>query len=156
MPFATAYAKYFQNSIREEALVTEARAGIIYARGGGGTIREIFQDVEQNYYAPDAALFTPMIFYDVEGYWEREATYGAGGKVQVPGVRLNVVLPEIVRFARASRGDVDSCLAKLAFTTDTPGILALLHEHAPVAATAMKALLSNRVDALARATWNRG
>ncbi|PVM92062.1 hypothetical protein DDF62_02595 [Caulobacter radicis] len=156
MPFATAYAKYFQNSIREEALVTEARAGIIYARGGGGTIREIFQDVEQNYYAPSAALFTPMIFYDGDGYWQRPAIYGADGKVQSPGIRLDVVLPDIVRFARASRKDAGSCLAKLAFTTDTPGILDLLNEHAPVAEKAMKALLSNPVESLARARWNRG
>jgi predicted Rossmann-fold nucleotide-binding protein len=50
MPFATNYAKYFDNSIREEALVNNSRAGIIYGRGGGGTLREIFQDVERNYY----------------------------------------------------------------------------------------------------------
>jgi hypothetical protein len=45
MPFATAYAAYLQNSIREASLVRECFAGIVYARGGGGTIREIFQDV---------------------------------------------------------------------------------------------------------------
>jgi hypothetical protein len=40
-PFASAYAKYFQNSIREEALITQSRAGIIYAQGAGGTLRNI-------------------------------------------------------------------------------------------------------------------
>lgn len=35
MPFATHYGKYFQNSIREEALVNNSRAGIIYAHGAG-------------------------------------------------------------------------------------------------------------------------
>ena len=45
MPFATHYGKYFQNSIREEALVSNSRAGIIYGQGGGGTLREVFQDV---------------------------------------------------------------------------------------------------------------
>jgi hypothetical protein len=54
MPFATHYAKYYQNSIREEALVNNSRAGIIYGRGGGGTMREVFQDVERNYYATAA------------------------------------------------------------------------------------------------------
>lgn len=61
-PFATEYAKYFQNSIREEALVAKSLAGIVFAQGGGGTLREIFQDVEENYYAANAAQFTPMIF----------------------------------------------------------------------------------------------
>jgi hypothetical protein len=37
MPFATAYACYFQNSIRESQLVRESRAGMIYGKGGGGT-----------------------------------------------------------------------------------------------------------------------
>lgn len=36
MPFATHYGKYFQNSIREEALISNSRAGIIYGQGGGG------------------------------------------------------------------------------------------------------------------------
>ncbi|XUM24088.1 hypothetical protein ACRAVF_13175 [Bradyrhizobium oligotrophicum S58] len=62
MPFATHYAKYFQNSLREEALVNNSRAGIIYGRGGGGTLREIFQDVERNYYAKTLDEVTPMIF----------------------------------------------------------------------------------------------
>ncbi|WP_328792757.1 MULTISPECIES: hypothetical protein [unclassified Streptomyces] len=61
------YAKYFQNSIREEALVAKARTGIIYARGGGGTLREIFQDVEENYYEEETSKFTPMIFFDPVG-----------------------------------------------------------------------------------------
>jgi hypothetical protein len=62
MPFASHYAKYFQNSLREEALVNNSRAGIVYGQGGGGTMREVFQDVERNYYAGSAKEFTPMIF----------------------------------------------------------------------------------------------
>jgi len=45
MPFATHYAKYYQNGLREEAF-NNSRTGIIYAQGGGGTMREVFQDVE--------------------------------------------------------------------------------------------------------------
>jgi hypothetical protein len=41
MTFATHYAKYYQNSLREEALVNNSRAGIIYGQGGGGTMREV-------------------------------------------------------------------------------------------------------------------
>ena len=33
IPLATHYAKYFQNSIREETLILNSRAGIVYARG---------------------------------------------------------------------------------------------------------------------------
>ena len=43
----SAYAKFFQNSVREEALITPSRAGIIYAQGAGGTLREIVEDGEQ-------------------------------------------------------------------------------------------------------------
>ena len=69
MPFATAYACYFQNSIRESNLVRESRAGIIYGRGGGGTLREIWQDVEENYYAGSREGLTPMILFDEDRYW---------------------------------------------------------------------------------------
>ena len=68
-PFATAYACYFQNSIRESTLVREARAGIVFARGGGGTLREIWQGVEENYYAKSRDDVTPMIFFDREAIW---------------------------------------------------------------------------------------
>jgi predicted Rossmann-fold nucleotide-binding protein len=155
MPFATAYAKYFQNSIREEALVSDARAGIIYARGGGGTIREIFEDLEQNYYAASAADFTPMIFFDVEHYWERPATYGDNGKPDAVGVRLDTVVSEIVRFARAGSADGTECLRKIRFTTSTQAIVALLDEHAPQAQREMHALLANDTESLTKALWNR-
>ena len=69
MPFASKYACYFQNSIRESALVREARAGIVYARGGGGTLREIWQDVEENFYCENRESLTPMIFFDYESIW---------------------------------------------------------------------------------------
>jgi len=69
--FATVYAKYFQNSIREETLVTQGRSGVLYAQGGGGTSPEIFQDVEIHYYVNKAEAFTPMIFVDPDGYWQK-------------------------------------------------------------------------------------
>jgi hypothetical protein len=65
MPFATHYAKYYQNSLREEALVNNSRAGIIYGQGGGGTMRKVFQDVERNYSSKSVDDFTPMVFYDI-------------------------------------------------------------------------------------------
>lgn len=75
MPFATHYAKYFQNSLREEALVNNSRAGIVYGQGGGGTLREIFQDVERNYYAEELNDVTPIIFFDKQDYWTSEPIF---------------------------------------------------------------------------------
>lgn len=127
MPFATAYAKYFHNSIREEALVKQAAAGIVYARGGGGTLREIFQDVEENYYAPSASAFTPMIFFDPDGYWQRTFEPGRDG------IRIEEVIREIIAFARKDKDDAAECLAKVVFTTDTDEVLGVLRAHRPVA-----------------------
>ena len=141
-PLATSYAKYFQNSIREEALVTDARAGVIYAQGGGGTLREVFEDLEQNYYAKDAAQFTPMIFFDPDQYWERDAEFDQSGRVKTPGIKLNETVPKIIRFARAGRGDAVPCLEKVRFTTDLTEIMRVLDSHSPVAEAQMNAMLA--------------
>ncbi len=68
-PFATHIAKYFNNSIREEGLITVAHAGIIFAPGSAGTIQEIFQEAAQNHYAT-TGYASPMVFLGKE-YWER-------------------------------------------------------------------------------------
>lgn len=67
-PFATHIAKLFQNSIREDGLLTIARQGIVFTQGSAGTLHEVFQDAEQNFYATGGALFSPMIFLDTD-YW---------------------------------------------------------------------------------------
>ncbi|HEY4224602.1 MAG TPA: hypothetical protein VGM70_02190 [Pseudolysinimonas sp.] len=73
-PFATHIAKLFQNSIREDGLLTIARQGIVFTQGSAGTLHEVFQDAEQNFYATDSrgggSLFSPMIFLDTE-YWTK-------------------------------------------------------------------------------------
>ena len=66
-PFATRIAKYFQNSIREAGLTALAKHGIIFTAGKAGTIQEIFQDSNQNYYRT-FEHFSPMVFLGVE-YW---------------------------------------------------------------------------------------
>jgi predicted Rossmann-fold nucleotide-binding protein len=66
-PFATHIAKYFQNSIREDGLLTLANHGVIFAEGSGGTVQEIFQDACLNYYAsPDRQA--PMVLFGSD-YW---------------------------------------------------------------------------------------
>jgi predicted Rossmann-fold nucleotide-binding protein len=140
-PFATSYAKYFQNSIREEALVTNARAGVIYAKGGGGTLREVFEDLEQNYYAPDAVQFTPMIFFDPDQYWERDAEFDEKGRVKTAGIKISDTVRNAIRFARARQGDAALCLEKVRFTTDVEEILGILGRHSPVAESQLTMML---------------
>ena len=133
MPFATHYGKYFQNSIREEALISNSRAGIIYGQGGGGTLREVFQDVELNYYAKQPKDFTPMIFFSRAGYWEREAVI-ANQQVTRSGIKLDVVVPNILKAARygidKDDAKVQSCLDKICFTFDPAEIDRILSNHA--------------------------
>lgn len=147
MPFATAYAKYFHNSIREEALVTHAKCGIVYAQGGGGTLREIFQDVEQNYYTTNVEYFTPMIFFDPDGYWERDASGDA------PGIDLDDALRRT--FVRSHGDRAQPFLRKVIFTTDMDRIITELRAQADVSRTTRQRLLIDGAAAVPTASWNR-
>jgi predicted Rossmann-fold nucleotide-binding protein len=69
-PLATHIAKYFQNSIREEGLLAVASHGVIYAEGRAGTLQEIFQDANQNFYRL-FGHFSPMTFYGCD-YWTKQ------------------------------------------------------------------------------------
>jgi hypothetical protein len=141
-PFATHYAKYFQNSIREETLILNSRAGVIYAQGGGGTVREVFEDAERNYYVPDAKSFTPMIFFDAEGFWQHDAEI-PDGNVTKPGIKLDDTIVRLFRFARARPGDADACLAKVRFTVDFEQIVEVLDAHSGMAQQNMIYALSS-------------
>lgn len=66
--FATEIAKYFENSVREEGLLSLAQGGIIYAEGNGGTVQEIFQDANQNYYRSIAKTKSAMVLFN-KAYW---------------------------------------------------------------------------------------
>jgi predicted Rossmann-fold nucleotide-binding protein len=67
-PFATHMAKYFQNSIREDGLITLAAHGIVFASGKAGTLQEIFQDSVRNYYRDASVPLSPMVFLG-KTYW---------------------------------------------------------------------------------------
>ena len=69
-PFATHRAKYFENAIREDGILTIAKGGIIYAPGSAGTMQEIFQDAVQNHYL-SFGYASPMVFLDTD-YWTCE------------------------------------------------------------------------------------
>ena len=69
-PFATHIAKYFDNSIREDSILTIAKGGIIYSPGSAGTMQEIFQEAVQNHYL-NFGYASPMIFMNKQ-YWTEE------------------------------------------------------------------------------------
>lgn len=69
-PFATHIAKYFENAIREDEILTIAKGGIIYTPGSAGTMQEIFQDAVQNHYL-SFGYASPMIFLGKD-YWTKE------------------------------------------------------------------------------------
>lgn len=69
--FATHIAKYFENSMREDGLVSFAKGGIVFARGGAGTVQEIFQDACQNYYRSIDGQKSPMVLLGKE-FWSKE------------------------------------------------------------------------------------
>lgn len=72
--FATHIAKYFANSIREDGLLRLAGHGIVFAKGGAGTIQETFQDAAINAYAPPhervPMVFLGSEFFGANGVWE--------------------------------------------------------------------------------------
>lgn len=68
--FATHIAKLFENSIREDTLLTEAYGGLIFMEGSAGTLQEIFQEAVQNHYI-SLGYSSPMIFVG-KHFWTEE------------------------------------------------------------------------------------
>lgn len=69
-PFARYIAKYFDNSIREDTLLTISYGGIIFTPGSAGTMQEIFQEAVQNHYLT-YGFASPMIFLDTH-FWTND------------------------------------------------------------------------------------
>ena len=69
-PLATHLAKFFENSLREDSILTMAFGGIIFTPGSAGTMQEIFQDAVQNHYL-SFGISSPMVFMG-EKYWSEE------------------------------------------------------------------------------------
>ena len=69
-PFATHIAKFFDNSIREDNILTLAYGGLIYTPGSAGTMQEIFQEAVQNHYL-SFGFASPMIFLG-KHFWTHE------------------------------------------------------------------------------------
>jgi predicted Rossmann-fold nucleotide-binding protein len=90
-PFATHIAKYFDNAIREDGILTIAMGGIVYSPGSAGTMQEIFQDAVQNHYL-SFGYASPMVFLDKK-YWREEMpVYPMLQQLQEKGKYRNLIL----------------------------------------------------------------
>lgn len=69
-PFATHIAKWFDNSIREDSILTIAFGGIVFTPGSAGTMQEVFQEAVQNHYL-SFGISSPMIFLGRQ-FWNEE------------------------------------------------------------------------------------
>ena len=69
-PLATHIAKLFDNSTREDSILTLSYGGLVYTPGSAGTMQEIFQEAVQNHYL-SYGFASPMIFLGKD-YWTRE------------------------------------------------------------------------------------
>lgn len=68
--FATHLAKLFDNSVREDTLLTEAYGGLIFMEGSAGTLQEIFQEAVQDHYC-SLGYASPMVFVGSR-FWTEE------------------------------------------------------------------------------------
>lgn len=69
-PFATDIAKWFDNSIREDSILTIAFGGIIFTPGSAGTMQEVFQEAVQNHYL-SFGISSPMVFLGKQ-FWTED------------------------------------------------------------------------------------
>ncbi len=112
-PFATEHAKYFENSIREEGLLTLAIYGAIYAPGSSGTLQEIFEDANQNFYVPPNEGMSPMVFLDIDGYWTAQFP-GHPGAALTLRRRVSTQVVTVVTTAEAAVAAIEERSADVA------------------------------------------
>lgn len=117
--FATDIAKYFENSVREEGLLAIAWGGVIFAQGNGGTVQEIFQDANQNYYSIFGKMQSPMILLGKD-FWHPEPGKPYKDK-QKPVYPLLMALAQEKNFAE-----------KVLLTDSSDEILSFLAKHSPI------------------------
>ena len=90
-PFATHIAKFFENSIREDDILTLAYGGIIYTPGSAGTLQEIFQDAVQNHYL-SFGFSSPMIFLGKDFWTDEMPVYPLLKRLVKKGKYKNLLL----------------------------------------------------------------
>ena len=73
-PFATRIAKFYENSIREDSILSIAVGGIVFTPGSAGTVQEIFQEAAQDHYVT-CGVSSPMAFLGRQFYCEEIPVY---------------------------------------------------------------------------------
>ena len=102
-PFASQIAKFFDNSVRENLVISLPKGGIIFTPGSAGTFQEIFQDAAQNHYQT-LGYASPMIFLDKKYYTDEVPLYPLLQEMQVRGRYSNLILSitddtdDVIRF----------------------------------------------------------
>lgn len=102
-PFATDIAKFFDNSVRENYIISVPKGGIIYTPGSAGTFQEIFQDAAQNHYET-LGYASPMVFLGKEYYSTEIPIYPLLHDLQERGKYRNLLLKltdetdEVIRY----------------------------------------------------------
>lgn len=90
-PFATHIAKFFENSIREDVLLSEAYGGIVFMPGGAGTFQEVFQEAMQNHYLTRGCA-SPMVFVGRRFWTEEVPVYPLLARLVATGRYRNLAL----------------------------------------------------------------
>lgn len=90
-PFATHIAKFFENSLREDNILTLAFGGIIYAPGSAGTLQEIFQEAVQDHYL-SYGFASPMIFLGTDFWTDVVPVYPLLQRMMETGKYKNLLL----------------------------------------------------------------
>lgn len=90
-PFATHIAKFFDNSIREDILLTVTYGGIIFTPGSAGTMQEVFQEAVQNHYLT-LGMASPMVFLDKKFWTEEFPVYPLLKELSDKGKYKNMLL----------------------------------------------------------------
>lgn len=90
-PFATHIAKFFDNSIREDFILTAAGGGIIFTPGSAGTLQEVFQEAVQDHYL-SFGYSSPMIFLGTHFWRETVPVYTLLETMMMQGTYKNLLL----------------------------------------------------------------
>jgi predicted Rossmann-fold nucleotide-binding protein len=68
--FNAGIAKFFSNPLREDLLLGRAEAGVVVLPGEAGTVQELFQQVNQLYYAESQDDVRPLVLVGID-FWTR-------------------------------------------------------------------------------------
>lgn len=90
-PFATDIAKLFENSVREDTLLTISYGGIVFAPGRAGTFQEVFQEAVQNHYLT-FGFASPMVFLNSEFWTKTTPVYPLLTYLMEKGIYKNLLL----------------------------------------------------------------